>query len=55
LLFAQDYLVSYLGLQISANIFASQPIFLLSAVLSTSFIITAIPSIIGYTQLQRKC
>lgn len=54
LLFAQEYLTSHLGLQISTNILSLKNLYIIAIVMGTSLIIAMIPSIIGYAQSKSK-
>jgi len=53
LLFAQSYLASYFGLQISVNIFSINTLKLIVAILSVSLIAATMPSLIGYVQSKK--
>jgi putative ABC transport system permease protein len=53
LLFAQSYLASYFGLQISVNIFSIKTLTLITAILCVSLIAATIPSLIGYVQSKK--
>ena len=53
LLFAQNYLASYFGLQISVNIFSINTLKLIIGILSVSLIAATMPSIIGYVQSKK--
>jgi putative ABC transport system permease protein len=53
LLFAQSYLASYFGLQISVNIFSTNTLKLIVGIASVSLIVATIPSFIGYVQSKK--
>ena len=53
LLFAQSYLASYFGLQISVNIFSINTLRLIVGIASVSLIAATIPSFIGYVQSKK--
>jgi putative ABC transport system permease protein len=53
LLFAQSYLASYFGLQISVNIFSINTLKLIAGILGVSLIAATMPSIIGYVQSKK--
>jgi putative ABC transport system permease protein len=53
LLFAQSYLASYFGLQISVNIFSINTLKLIVGILSVSLIAATMPSLIGYLQSKK--
>lgn len=53
LLFAQSYLASYFGLQISVNIFSINTLKLIVGISSVSLIAATIPSFIGYVQSKK--
>lgn len=53
LLFAQSYLASFFGLQISVNIFSINTLKLIIAILSVSLFAATIPSLIGYVQSKK--
>ncbi|TYK65748.1 ABC transporter permease [Colwellia echini] len=50
LFFAQSYLVSYLGLHISINIFSTSSLYLLGIIITASLLVAMIPSIMCYRQ-----
>lgn len=54
LLFAQEYLVSHLGLHISINIFSYNSLYLITAIFGASIVVGMIPSILSYAQLNGK-
>ena len=53
LLFAQSYLASFFGLQISVNIFSINTLKLIIAILSVSLLAATMPSLIGYVQSKK--
>ena len=51
--FAQSYLASYFGLQISVNIFSLTTLTLIIGMLCVSLMVATIPSIVGYVQSKK--